>query len=83
MRKFGIALGRALYNGGDMSDYAERTSVPSFADGRVEGGTRAEVGSPTVRQGTDWPVIIVLFSGIAAGYAVAIGTVYVALMALV
>jgi hypothetical protein len=66
-----------------MSDYAERTSVPSFADGRVEGGTRAEVGSPTVRQGTDWPVIIVFCGGIASGYAVAIATIYSALMALV
>ena len=66
-----------------MSDYAERTSVPSFADGRVEVGTPAEVGSPTVRQGTDWPVIIVFFGGIAAGYAVAIATIYVALTALV
>ena len=70
-------------SGGDMSEHAERAPVPLFADGRVEVATPAEMGSPGVRQGTDWPVILVFFSGIAASYAVAIGTIYVALTALV
>lgn len=62
-----------------MSEHAEHTPVPFFADGLDAVAAPVEVGGSAERQGTDWRVVIVLLGGIAASYAVAIGAIYVAL----
>ena len=67
-----------------MSEHAERTAVPFFADGPLEVATPREVASPAVRDGGhDWPLAAVFFSGVAASYAIVIGTIYIALTALI